>query len=673
MVSVYAVIQAIIQFKEVIISVIVISIVILMGVLVYYLLRVGHPVSAWLGHSIDLENYMKTVWIPEFKRQTTALFEDPNTSPELRNKVQKEKLDTLSDDDIVFFFMFYDFHTLKARDLQAQRDRQKGFNVELEQKWWYTESDVYLIPKIAPTSIRNKANLEWFKSGIFDAQTFEKYLNEKMLLIRDLANAVRLHVQGSQTKTLQAQDMHIFRLHLLLNEYRTDLVYMYNTRKTHGMTMQFNIFRLYLSEFNENIIKKRILKETWSDFSSQVEGFRYSLMNEYETNMRAALLKKAWSLPVDMFNKDISKEGFTTDKTMNNEEIVREDFNPKKLFKAIGGIGTFFKNIFKIIPKLFKIVISTVALITQPQKLVFKLLALFIGLVLFIVIIVLDALRTLIVLILSYVFALAYCVLYTLLWLLIYGIVLIIFFILWVLDLCTGGQVLKLLRCENKPDAWIHQPNFAFKNIFSRSFFCVKPCGNRFCNKTGSLFCKRLESYEPQFCPQQIIHSAYEKRGIANASVETPHLFTFKPGADFWTKTSKDKKRAIKTFYQDRKVFLQTCHKEYANKEPFTKLVCEKIDAFIDPKSQPDLFNKTVDACQQIYCDYRVLTKGQKYEVVKRMDKEREAFCRGSVIEAEEEEIQNDDILTRIVSLLMWTFFICICIISVFFVIAKQI
>jgi ABC-type multidrug transport system fused ATPase/permease subunit len=635
--------MVVIQLKETMTASVVLAAIVLLAVVVYVLILRGYPRTFWIGHSIDLEGYMK-MWITEFRQRLTLLQTDPTVTAKMKTAIANAS--RLTDDDLIFFFQFYDYHTLRARELVYKKGETPP------QKWWYTDAEMYLIPKLAPVSIRTKAG--WFTEGTLNPAPFNTYVQDEMNRVRELAHEVKVHLETKKA-ALSVVDAHIFRLDLLLNQYRKDIVQMHNMRKTHGFTMQFNIFRQYLGEYTETIIMKRILRETWSEFAQTVNDFEYTMASWYQ-NKRREWMQKAWQIPMRLLDGKV-EEPFQVEEKEETEQPppVIEEFNPKKLFKTIGNIGKFFKQLFKIIPKVFMIIIKLVKLLKDPKTFLIKLIGFLVGLVIYIVFLVLDALRGLIVLILAYLAALAWSVLYTALWITVYTIVLVIFFVLWVLDMCTGGKVLQLLRCENAPSAWIDQPNFAFGNTFVRSFLCVRPCNSGYGPKKSAMVCTRAESYEPQLCPQQVVHTGFTHRDDDSYSLKAPHLYEFKPSPEFWLKTNREKRAVLKKFHKERKAFMLTCHKTYEPYEGYTKLMCANLDAYIDKAKHPDLYRQTKGACAQMYCQFQVNKQGRRYELALRTKDQMEPFCKMEDEIVEEPIPDEVDIVTKVAFVAMCT------------------
>lgn len=648
------ILENIIFISRILKALVILIVVAIMVAVGYVLARMYYPRPALLSHSEDLKKFMKS-YVEDVKTTSKELLIHlrKNPLPKGLKLPSSPMLDSIRDDDITFFFMFYEYHTAVAKGL--------------DRAWWFLKNEKFIIPK----SVSNALKLDLLDGTMrnVDDKKMEKYVNEKMKPLRSLAVIAKKlseHFAKDGNSSITSQPnlrMHAFRLDILLNEYRGPLSFMNDTRKTYGFVLQFNIFRLYLTDFADTIFNRKIKRDTWGNFLSEVGQAANAFTATYRS-WQSYVMELPFTLSdVDASDKrndvEISKvEGSSVadsnkpssrpiidkhiDKIPDNDEVVIEEF--KQLIDPVIDIMKFFVKAIIAIPKLIKLVFKILALISDPPKFIQAVLGLIIGIVLVIVYFIGLILITPLSWIVAFVFIFVISVFFTVLWFAVFIVVFILFLILWVLDLFTGGQVLRFLRCENLPDAWMYQPQFSQNNKFERSFFCSRPCFQGF--KPSQLFCKKCSGTEPNFCPQQLINQSYEGKDSKAFTLPSKYLYKFTPGLAFWTKTDQEKKRELRAFEKERSSYLTACYKSYADRDPMTKTICANVG--LNFANKPELQKKVVRLCDQIYCDYG--HKAGHRSVYKREEQNKELFCKQYVDIPEDngaEEPPMENIVSR--------------------------
>lgn len=192
--------------------------------------------------------------------------------------------------------------------------------------------------------------------------------------------------------------------------------------------------------------------------------------------------------------------------------------------------------------------------------------------------------------------------------LLAYTIILIIVFllitflcgILAVINKATGGSLNKWLICDNSPTSWYTTSSYQLQNMYRRSFFCVKPCAARY-EPDGDNNCKRVDSYQPSFCPQAEIMRIYS--GNTNDSV--PYFLDYNvTNPSFILKEPKDREELLKKHYIKKTTFLNNCNEPMKPYNNISLNICANLDNFERNKT----FNKAYIekmriACKQAYCN----------------------------------------------------------------------
>ena len=179
------------------------------------------------------------------------------------------------------------------------------------------------------------------------------------------------------------------------------------------------------------------------------------------------------------------------------------------------------------------------------------------------------------------------------------------YFVLWLIDMTTGGLVSRMLRCENLPDDWVDLPNYADSNTWQRTaFMCFKPCGARF-TPVGCM-CKRRKFYLPDYCPQQQIYRAFVGKGIKGglARFDAPYVFEkYSPMAGFGRIGLQKKQKMIISAYRDKMAWYQKCYASLEDYDYVNRHVCRNVDlveGLMDSERR-----KLTTLCRESYCDYR--------------------------------------------------------------------
>lgn len=644
------ILQNLVFLSNVLKAVIILIVVAICVAVGYVLTRVFYPRPALLSHTEDLKKYMKE-YVEEVKSTSKLLLDELRKNP-LPSGVSLPKIpviDAITSDDITFFFMFYEYHTAVAKGLDTA--------------WWFLKNEKFIIPKSISNELKPSILDSSYKN--VDDGKMAGYVANKMKPIRTMAFISKKLTEyyakqsSSSLSDRTALKMSAYRLNLLLNQYRDELSFMFDTRKTYGFVLQFNIFRLYLTDFADTIFNRKIKKDTWGNFFSEVGEMANAFTETYRSWQDWVLDLPFTLSDVDKSDERNDKEfenaekqtyqksapsvGQPTDKHIDknpdNEEMVIEGF--KQIIDPIVNIMKFFVKAIIAIPKLIKVVFKILALIRDPPKFIQALLGLIIGIVIVIIYFIGLMMLSHLSWAVAFVAKLAISIFFTVLWLMVFIAVFILFVILWVFDLFTGGQVLRFLRCENLPNAWIYQSQYSFNNKFERSLLCSRPCFSGF--KPAQLFCKKCKSTEPNFCPQQLVHQAFENRDLDSFRLPSKYLYKFSPSLALWTKHDREKQRELREFEKERTIFLASCYKSYQDQDHMTKTVCANIDMYFKPNSK--LKQKVVSLCDQIYCDYGY--RGGR-SAFKRKSGEQELFCKTlPVIPEEEEDSEQGNIVTR--------------------------
>ena len=201
--------------------------------------------------------------------------------------------------------------------------------------------------------------------------------------------------------------------------------------------------------------------------------------------------------------------------------------------------------------------------------------------------------------------AILIAILLTVLYMAIVVLATVVFTIIWVLNIMTGGALTFLLRCENEPDAWHDAPGYGQGNGYKRFLFCFAPCSAGW-SRTFGAFCRKEQGSCPHFCPQQQIYMYY--RAADERESVLPYMFgTYVPDTSFYSKPAKKRRALLLKSLDAKKRFLGSCAVKLRPYDFLNRHVCANLDVI--PKSALTDENRTRlrAMCKQAYCDYEVV------------------------------------------------------------------
>jgi hypothetical protein len=185
-------------------------------------------------------------------------------------------------------------------------------------------------------------------------------------------------------------------------------------------------------------------------------------------------------------------------------------------------------------------------------------------------------------------------------------IVLFFFFIgLWFVDVMTGGLLVKLMQCEEDPDAPEIRKNYVYGNGYNKGVLgCLYPCPGGFRPRpiywlgNTSYLCSRQEKSAPNMCPQQQILRFFRGRQLVKPLMYDLH----KPGLLFRFLPQSEKILTIRQTYKKRRDFLNTCHNKLSPKfEPICRHVCGNLHNYAFKSTKEKEAMKLL--CKQLYCE----------------------------------------------------------------------
>lgn len=541
----------------------------------------------------------------------------------------------------------------------------------------------FLLGYFAQQDILNEPRFEKKDSGIYSRKAVQEFKDNIMDPYDDLSETVKdMSKELATWEGMYHQEWfdedcvrfitHIHTLNLMLNEYRDQIIHSYNTRKATSFTMQFNIWVLYWVPYIKDVFLYRI-PAVWIAFPRH-----FAMMWNGVIDGWAAMVRQIRLVPcrVILFGSKYRAEdvcSFLADMEIGTGDYVKieafqnddggvEKKDEKQKNKVDGGeveekygeeegdvregfgfliplimVGKFFGIIIILALVLARMI---VLFMKNPFKAIifpfFVSIGLGVGLPLLIIELIITMLHVhlILALVLGFVFALVYAVLLTLFEVMWAAFITVAFVLLWVLDLLTGGMVVKLMRCENLPNEWETRPNYGYGNLTERTFgtACCRPCPPRF--RPFFVFCLRLPDHIPDFCPhQQILRTFKTGAPFGNSAVNGPAVFDRYPStalgmARFRQLSRREKRQKILDAFEDGRQFYTNCFFRLKKYDYINRHICSSIDKLPDKDYPEDTKNQLRHICHLTYCRYRPDKVGRfRTRTVMRAPPEKSSSC----------------------------------------------
>lgn len=593
-----------ILLKNVLVSLVVLLIIAALCTVIYILWNYAYPKLGWINHtSSNFDGYMEE-YCNDVKLRLSRLID--------AGEIKTEENPNADIDDIVFFIKFDFFH--------SNYPSTNWFF-----KRFFMNAEMHIVETGAPDAVQDRiSNAEGFN----EAKYFEykKNVVDKLQIICDVLREKKKIIMAK--KYSSENDLDVLVLDMMLNKYRPNLIHMYETRKNYGFNINFNIFRLYLTDIAHTIFKDKI-KKIWTSFFDNVSSSGSAIIKWYDS-----LKARVESLPMVLAgisegsrtNLNTTKDNIQYKKRIfeNDDAELTEHF----LFLFIPFIipivfiSMFFKDAQKLIKNVFAIIGKLIESLSSPIKFIQILIGGLIGLLIVVAYNILKLIITILVYPIAFIIVAFISVLGTLVWFAVFLVILVAFFILWVLDMFTGGMVIRLLRCENHPDAWFQQSGYEKANRYVRTLACGTPCGKRY--EPSSLFCWKHPNNRPSFCPQQYLFQLYKDGAIDDTHSRSIYARTLT--STFWSMTEEQKKEYLTTFLTQKQGYELACKSAFTDQTLLLRSICDTLDTSIKDKD----IGETVQLfCRHLFCTHQ--------------DPDRYDYCKASV---SKDVILEDDVVT---------------------------
>jgi hypothetical protein len=183
-------------------------------------------------------------------------------------------------------------------------------------------------------------------------------------------------------------------------------------------------------------------------------------------------------------------------------------------------------------------------------------------------------------------------------------IIAIPYFGLWLIDMPTGGFVVRMMRCENRPDAWYSRPSHADANGFSHFLpVCLRPCALRSRPQYAESCCGALPQYMPDWCPQQQVYRTFRAGTTPKDGGSGPFsLARYTPMSGFSSLHAEKKHKLILEAFKDKVEWYQRCYVSMHGLDYLNRHLCDNFDLIqgLDSDGRKSL----IVACSECFCDY---------------------------------------------------------------------
>jgi hypothetical protein len=177
-------------------------------------------------------------------------------------------------------------------------------------------------------------------------------------------------------------------------------------------------------------------------------------------------------------------------------------------------------------------------------------------------------------------------------------------FILWFLNLCTGGALSSLVLCQNSVAAWYKTPNYHLGNKYERGFFCNRACFPGYYPDDTGMFCiKNSAIRTPSYCPQAEAMRLYVgKRKDINYIYKDYRTLG---NLSYLSKTPAERENLLKNHFIKKMEFLDKCNKSMKKYDYMPLSICSSLDTIKDMNMNVNdkTLKKLRQVCSQSYCN----------------------------------------------------------------------
>ena len=463
-----------------------------------------------------------------------------------------------------------------------------------------------------------------FRSKVVEPLKQIKALCNGISLVFSELSGAELGTNG-QLKPALSSRLFLMLLHIhhirLLGSYTSDLQELAQPRRSNLKT---GVLTIYYAGLIREWWSKRIPR-AWSGIPKRFKATNTLLNTNWTTigkQLGMITCYLAFSDPDERAEKCAIAEKFFVRKVNDDdgdEEEVTETFG---LVDLISSIVLFMKNITYVGTAIAKFAVSFPV---DPFGTIIGILTLFLGTIFGLILNLIYAILTgtqviyIAFIMLSIQWSLLFAWAVTIFYFILSIVLLAPYIILFLLDLVTDGTVLRLMRCENLPDTWMTEKNFAYGNMFQRSIIYLglvqRPCKQRF-RPANLCMCVRNDDLIPDYCPQQQIYRTFKNV----ASGQGPQVYEkFHPPSGFMRHSPKLRVQLIMQAHRDKMKWNGVCNTSLSPYDFINRHICTnpRAVAALGQNNSPATTEFLESVCRDAYCNSRE-TKGSTF--CKRID-----------------------------------------------------
>ena len=196
-------------------------------------------------------------------------------------------------------------------------------------------------------------------------------------------------------------------------------------------------------------------------------------------------------------------------------------------------------------------------------------------------------------------------VIYAVVFTLLFGIIFVFCLILALLNAITSGGMKNFLFCENNPAGWYKMANYQLRNIYSREFFCSKPCLRGYAPDASGSFCEKQKRAAPNFCPQASVMRLFTATGRKDRKVGYSQ-FNDKVNMNYRTSMPIQREKMLKDHFIGMRKYMEACNDKLKTYDGVTKSICASVDTIekynLYGMKKNDI-NRLKVACAQSFCN----------------------------------------------------------------------
>ena len=178
----------------------------------------------------------------------------------------------------------------------------------------------------------------------------------------------------------------------------------------------------------------------------------------------------------------------------------------------------------------------------------------------------------------------------------------ILYFTLGILDVFTGGAIMSMLRCENRPDSWAFTPNWMRGNKFTRSFFCSRSCAKRYYPDYTGLLCVRQKRDEPTFAPQQVIYQTWKNIDYITYALDKIE-YSHKPKKNYFVNMTDDERKEMwNEVYTQQVDYMKETQAGFGLYDSLISAMCLEMTNEDNGEIASDTKAKIKSLCSSCYC-----------------------------------------------------------------------